>query len=161
MPWMPRHHAQPLPEDTGNHQSPSEAPFQGTPGAGQGRKEEIQHYPVISGPSLLFITYAEAIANMPASTFFAIVFFLMLITLGLDSTASEWGGKSSPGEAGGGKGESRGRGRGSCSHSLPSWPPQAMLSAASWCFASPCSLGHLLPCSTSVINHSRPQPFWH
>ncbi|KAG9485959.1 hypothetical protein GDO78_008841 [Eleutherodactylus coqui] len=39
-----------------------------------------------TGPSLLFITYAEAIANMPASTFFAIVFFLMLITLGLDST---------------------------------------------------------------------------
>ncbi|XP_015685733.1 sodium-dependent serotonin transporter-like, partial [Protobothrops mucrosquamatus] len=39
-----------------------------------------------TGPSLLFITYAEAIANMPASTFFAIIFFLMLITLGLDST---------------------------------------------------------------------------
>ncbi|XP_075052981.1 sodium-dependent serotonin transporter [Mixophyes fleayi] len=39
-----------------------------------------------AGPTLLFITYAEAIANMPASTFFAIVFFLMLITLGLDST---------------------------------------------------------------------------
>ncbi|KAL7986874.1 hypothetical protein Chor_005793 [Crotalus horridus] len=33
-----------------------------------------------TGPSLLFITYAEAIANMPASTFFAIIFFLMLIT---------------------------------------------------------------------------------
>lgn len=40
------------------------------------------------GPSLLFITYAEAIANMPASTFFAIIFFLMLLTLGLDSTVS-------------------------------------------------------------------------
>lgn len=47
----------------------------------------------VSGPSLLFITYAEAIANMPASTFFAIIFFLMLITLGLDSTVSECGGK--------------------------------------------------------------------
>lgn len=42
----------------------------------------------MSGPSLLFITYAEAIANMPASTFFAIIFFLMLLTLGLDSTVS-------------------------------------------------------------------------
>lgn len=115
----------------------------------------------VSGPSLLFITYAEAIANMPASTFFAIVFFLMLITLGLDSTASEWGGKSSPGEAGGGKGERGGRGRGSCTHSLPCWPPQAMLSAALWCFASPYSLGRLLPCSTSVINGSRSQRFWH
>ena len=30
---------------------------------------------------------------MPASTFFAIIFFLMLITLGLDSTVSECGGK--------------------------------------------------------------------
>ncbi|XP_078536150.1 sodium-dependent serotonin transporter [Lissotriton helveticus] len=39
-----------------------------------------------TGPSLLFITYAEAIAKMPASTFFSIIFFLMLITLGLDST---------------------------------------------------------------------------
>lgn len=40
------------------------------------------------GPSLLFIIYAEAIANMPAATFFAIIFFLMIIMLGLDSTVS-------------------------------------------------------------------------
>lgn len=57
--------------------------------------------PRVSGPSLLFITYAEAIANMPASTFFAIIFFLMLITLGLDSTVS-----------GGGRGSGRERGKG-------------------------------------------------
>ncbi|KAF7687699.1 hypothetical protein HF521_014927 [Silurus meridionalis] len=38
------------------------------------------------GPSLLFITYPEAIANMMGSTFFAIIFFAMMITLGLDST---------------------------------------------------------------------------
>uniref|UniRef100_A0A8C7JPD2 Transporter n=1 Tax=Oncorhynchus kisutch TaxID=8019 RepID=A0A8C7JPD2_ONCKI len=38
------------------------------------------------GPSLLFITYPEAIANMTGSTFFAIIFFVMMITLGLDST---------------------------------------------------------------------------
>uniref|UniRef100_A0AAY4BIA7 Transporter n=1 Tax=Denticeps clupeoides TaxID=299321 RepID=A0AAY4BIA7_9TELE len=38
------------------------------------------------GPSLLFITYPEAIANMMGSTFFAIIFFMMMITLGLDST---------------------------------------------------------------------------
>ncbi|XP_026882980.2 solute carrier family 6 member 4b [Electrophorus electricus] len=38
------------------------------------------------GPSLLFITYPEAIANMMGSTFFAIIFFVMMITLGLDST---------------------------------------------------------------------------
>lgn len=41
------------------------------------------------GPSLLFITYPEAIANMVGSTFFAIIFFLMMITLGLDSTVRE------------------------------------------------------------------------
>lgn len=43
---------------------------------------------VFKGPSLLFIIYAEAIANMPAATFFAIIFFLMIIMLGLDSTVS-------------------------------------------------------------------------
>lgn len=42
------------------------------------------------GPSLLFIIYAEAIANMPAATFFSIIFFLMIIMLGLDSTVSLW-----------------------------------------------------------------------
>lgn len=41
---------------------------------------------MLPGPSLLFITYPEAIANMPGSTFFAIIFFVMMITLGLDST---------------------------------------------------------------------------
>lgn len=40
------------------------------------------------GPSLLFITYPEAIANMMGSTFFAIIFFVMMIMLGLDSTVS-------------------------------------------------------------------------
>ncbi|KAL1780157.1 hypothetical protein HispidOSU_028284 [Sigmodon hispidus] len=50
------------------------------------RNEEVSEVAKDAGPSLLFITYAEAIANMPASTFFAIIFFLMLITLGLDST---------------------------------------------------------------------------
>uniref|UniRef100_UPI00398EB07C solute carrier family 6 member 4a isoform X2 n=1 Tax=Pristiophorus japonicus TaxID=55135 RepID=UPI00398EB07C len=50
------------------------------------RNESVADVAKDSGPSLLFITYAEAIANMPASTFFAIIFFLMLITLGLDST---------------------------------------------------------------------------
>ncbi|XP_053222520.1 sodium-dependent serotonin transporter [Podarcis raffonei] len=50
------------------------------------RNQEVADVARDTGPSLLFITYAEAIANMPASTFFAIIFFLMLITLGLDST---------------------------------------------------------------------------
>ena len=40
------------------------------------------------GPGLVFVVYPEAIATMPASTFFAIIFFMMLLTLGLDSSVS-------------------------------------------------------------------------
>lgn len=39
-----------------------------------------------TGPGLVFIVYPEAIATMPGSNFWSIIFFLMLITLGLDST---------------------------------------------------------------------------
>ncbi|KAJ9585512.1 hypothetical protein L9F63_002713, partial [Diploptera punctata] len=37
-------------------------------------------------PGLVFIVYPEAIATMPGSVFWSIIFFFMLITLGLDST---------------------------------------------------------------------------
>uniref|UniRef100_A0A4W3J0D1 Transporter n=1 Tax=Callorhinchus milii TaxID=7868 RepID=A0A4W3J0D1_CALMI len=50
------------------------------------RNEKVEDVAKDTGASLLFITYAEAIATMPGSTFFAIIFFVMLITLGLDST---------------------------------------------------------------------------
>ncbi|CAH2048284.1 unnamed protein product, partial [Iphiclides podalirius] len=40
----------------------------------------------LEGPGLVFIVYPEAIATMTGSVFWAIIFFLMLITLGLDST---------------------------------------------------------------------------
>lgn len=40
------------------------------------------------GPGLVFIVYPEAIATMYGSVFFSIIYFLMLITLGLDSTVS-------------------------------------------------------------------------
>ncbi|NXT89913.1 SC6A4 protein, partial [Anhinga rufa] len=50
------------------------------------RDMEVEDVARDKGPSLLFITYPEAIANMVGSTFFAIIFFLMMITLGLDST---------------------------------------------------------------------------
>jgi SNF family Na+-dependent transporter len=41
---------------------------------------------VASGPGLSFITFPEAILLMPASQLWAILFFLMMIVLGLGST---------------------------------------------------------------------------
>lgn len=38
------------------------------------------------GPGLVFVVYPQAIAEMSGSVFWSIIFFLMLITLGLDST---------------------------------------------------------------------------
>lgn len=40
------------------------------------------------GSSLVFIVYPEAIINLPLPQFWAVIFFLMLITLGLDSSVS-------------------------------------------------------------------------
>ncbi|XP_074644545.1 sodium-dependent dopamine transporter-like [Tubulanus polymorphus] len=37
------------------------------------------------GPGLVFVVYPEAIATLPGSTAWAVIFFLMLISLGLDS----------------------------------------------------------------------------
>lgn len=38
------------------------------------------------GPGLVFVVYPEALATMPGSTFWSIFFFLMLLTIGLDSS---------------------------------------------------------------------------
>jgi len=46
----------------------------------------IFHVICNTGPGLVFIVYPEAIATMPGANFWSIIFFLMLITLGLDST---------------------------------------------------------------------------
>lgn len=40
------------------------------------------------GPGLVFVVYPEALATMPGASLFSIIFFLMLLTLGLDSSAS-------------------------------------------------------------------------
>lgn len=40
----------------------------------------------MEGEGLVFVVYSDAIASMPGSFFWAILFFFMLITLGLDST---------------------------------------------------------------------------
>jgi len=48
-------------------------------------QEKVEVYAKSSGPGLAFITYPEAISHMPASPFFALIFFLMLLALGLGS----------------------------------------------------------------------------
>ena len=47
--------------------------------------ETVETYANSSGPGLAFITYPEALSSMPATPFFSVIFFLMLLALGLGS----------------------------------------------------------------------------
>lgn len=43
----------------------------------------------LTGAGLVFILYPEAISTLSGSTFWAVVFFIMLLALGLDSSVSD------------------------------------------------------------------------
>lgn len=43
----------------------------------------------LTGAGLVFILYPEAISTLSGSTFWAVVFFIMLLALGIDSSVSD------------------------------------------------------------------------
>ncbi|XP_036599273.1 orphan sodium- and chloride-dependent neurotransmitter transporter NTT5 [Trichosurus vulpecula] len=47
-------------------------------------EDQLIHY--IEGPSLVFVAFAEAITKFPTSPFWSVIFFLMLINLGLSTS---------------------------------------------------------------------------
>ena len=49
----------------------------------------LQFAILIAGPGLAFVVYPEALARMPGSTVWSLLFFFMLLTLGLDTMVTD------------------------------------------------------------------------
>lgn len=88
----------------------------------------------------------------------------MLITLGLDSTQVNGEGNPALGRREEEKEKAEEEAEAAVAIPPPSWPPQAMLSAASsWCFSpAPVHLGTYYPVAhQSLIAADPKQTFWH
>lgn len=53
--------------------------------AGEENQTFYFYHPFIAGPGLIFVVYPQAISKMPLGQMWAVLFFFMLLCLGLNS----------------------------------------------------------------------------